>query len=86
VNETAARFVDEIAAFDPASAEYLREQIELVFDDPHMLDASDEITWALKQINYPIGDRCYEVMKILEAAKPKSARAKWSLPALLAWR
>jgi hypothetical protein len=85
VNETAARFIDEIAAFDPAGAEYLREQIELVFDDPRMLDVSDEITWALKQ-NYPIGDRCYEVMKILERAKPKSTRAKWSLPKLLAWR
>jgi hypothetical protein len=87
VNETAARFIDEIAAFDPAGAEYLREELEAVYDEPRLLDASDRITAVLKDLSgYSIGDRYYEINKIIEAAKPKSARAKWSLPALLAWR
>ena len=69
MNRTIERFIDEIAAFDPPSADYLREQLEPVFNDPRLLDVSDEITWALTQRQYPLADRCSEVIRILECAK-----------------
>jgi hypothetical protein len=88
VNETAARFIDEIAAFDEPTADHVRKELEALYADPALIDASDAVTWILKQPGHSIGDRYYEIRKILDAARPKSARAKcaWRLPALLAWR